>query len=80
MEPTLRPGQTVLVDPRASVVEGCLVLASDPRDGRPLLKRVVSTQGGLDLRGDNPSQSTDSRHFGRLPPSAVQGVVTCTLP
>jgi phage repressor protein C with HTH and peptisase S24 domain len=80
MEPTLRPGETVLVDPRAPVVPGCVVLAPDPRDGRPLLKRVASLEGGLDLRGDSPSQSTDSRHFGPVDPALVEGVVVCTFP
>ncbi len=80
MEPTLLPGQTVLVDPRAPVTLGCVVLAPDPRDGRPLLKRVAAIGAGLDLRGDNPAQSTDSRHFGLVDPSSVHGVVVCTFP
>jgi nickel-type superoxide dismutase maturation protease len=80
MGPALRPGDWLLVDPlayrdRAPVV-GDVVVAVDPRDpGRLLVKRVhhVGRDGLLELRGDAPEASTDSRTFGPLPSSAIHG-------
>lgn len=80
MRPTLRPGEWLLVDPLAYRVGapavGDVVVVVDPRDpGRLLIKRVhhVAPDGGLELRGDAPEASTDSRTFGPLPASAVLG-------
>ncbi|HEX9634819.1 MAG TPA: nickel-type superoxide dismutase maturation protease [Candidatus Limnocylindria bacterium] len=80
MAPTLLPGDRLLVEsstftrrrPRA----GELVLAPDPRDpARELVKRVAaadSEAGKLELRGDAPGASTDSRAFGAVPSASVQ--------
>ncbi|HEY7527420.1 MAG TPA: nickel-type superoxide dismutase maturation protease [Candidatus Limnocylindria bacterium] len=77
MAPTLLPGDRLLVErltyrrhpPRA----GDVVLAFDPRTPeRELIKRVHAAGPHLDLRGDAPDASTDSRAFGALPRSAVQ--------
>ncbi|MEO5986520.1 MAG: nickel-type superoxide dismutase maturation protease [Candidatus Limnocylindria bacterium] len=75
MEPTLHPGDRLLLVrlqgvPRA----GQVVVARDPRDpSRELVKRVaVVDERGVELRGDNPSRSTDGRAFGRVPISAVR--------
>ena len=80
MRPALRPGDWLLVDPLAYrdgvPVVGDVVVAADPRDpGRLLIKRVhqLAPDGGLELRGDAPEASTDSRTFGPLPASAVLG-------
>ncbi len=80
MVPTLSPGDWLLVDPLAyrdrGPAVGDIVVAPDPREpGRLLVKRVggVATDGSLELRGDAPDASTDSRAFGPLPPSAVTG-------
>ncbi len=83
MEPTLKPGDIILVDYRPGVdpafVQGkicaCLV------DGRPTLKRVsVETQGPrhlIILRGDNPSIPPliidETREF------SIQGVAVCLV-
>lgn len=41
-----------------------------------LIKRVDKIDGDqIYLLGDNPEESTDSRHYGWLPLSAVKGVV-----
>ncbi len=80
MGPALKPGDWLLVDPlayreRAPSV-GDVVVAVDPRDpGRLLVKRVhrLTDDGHLELRGDAPDASTDSRTFGPLPASAVLG-------
>jgi nickel-type superoxide dismutase maturation protease len=80
MAPTLQAGDWLLVDPdgyaRQAPVEGNLVLAPDPRDPeRLLIKRVaaVDRDGRLQLAGDDPDASTDSRTFGALDPSLVEG-------
>lgn len=80
MGPALRAGDWLLVDPRAyrdgAPAVGDVVVAADPRDpGRLLIKRVhqLTADGRLELRGDAPGTSTDSRIFGPLPTSAVLG-------
>jgi nickel-type superoxide dismutase maturation protease len=80
MEPTLRAGDWLLVDPdayvRRSPAPGDLVLAPDPReDDRLLIKRVDSldADGWLRLAGDDPDHSTDSRVFGAVDPARVAG-------
>ncbi len=41
-----------------------------------MLKRVHERRhGALDLRGDNPSESTDSRHFGTIRVADIVGIV-----
>ena len=80
MAPSLRPGDWLLVDPLAyrdtGPAVGDIVVAPDPREpGRLLVKRVggVTADGTVELRGDAPDASTDSRTFGPLPASAVTG-------
>jgi nickel-type superoxide dismutase maturation protease len=80
MAPTLRPGDWVLVDPDAFRVQppavGDVVVVPDPRLGeRWLIKRVgaVDLVGWLELAGDLPERSTDSRTFGAVDPVTVLG-------
>ncbi len=80
MAPTLDTGDWVLVDPDAYTRRvprvGELVLLSDPRRiDRLLVKRVASIMpdGSLDVVGDAPASSTDSRSFGPVDPGAVSG-------
>jgi nickel-type superoxide dismutase maturation protease len=78
MEPTLRPGDWLLVRRlRRPVRAGELVVAADPRDPeRLLVKRVRSVAGDrVTIEGDHadPAESTDSRQFGPIPGSAVVG-------
>ncbi len=77
MLPTLDPGDRLLVVRAWRVGVGDLVVVADPRrPGRLLVKRVVGEDpGGLELRGDNPDASTDSRFFGAVPRSSVRGRV-----
>jgi nickel-type superoxide dismutase maturation protease len=77
MRPTLLPGDRVVAvgwrRPRARE----LVASLDPRDAeRVLVKRAVAVDGdGVIVAGDNPEQSTDSRHFGPVPWALVIGRV-----
>lgn len=78
MRPTLLPGDRLVVWRTRQVRLGDLVVLPDPRaPQRPLVKRVVHQHpdGALLLRGDNPAASTDSRAFGTVPTTAVQGRV-----
>ena len=82
MAPTFRPGDEVLVDPRAyrtrPPVRGDVVLARHPYRGDVrLVKRVtrVEPSGAVFLEGDNPAESSDSRVFGALRPERLLGRV-----
>jgi nickel-type superoxide dismutase maturation protease len=80
MVPALLPGEWLLVERRTYTRRqprvGEIVLAADPREpDRELIKRVmaVDTESAtLDLRGDAPDASTDSRTFGGLPMTSVR--------
>lgn len=74
MLPTLLPGDRLLVLPRP-VRPGCLVVVSHPRNpGLLLVKRAdAADRRTVTVRGDNPSASTDSRHFGPVPRRLVLG-------
>jgi nickel-type superoxide dismutase maturation protease len=80
MAPTLISGDWLLADPDAyrnhSAAPGDLVLVPDPRQpSRLLVKRVADVQadGKLYVRGDAPERSTDSRTFGALEATSVEG-------
>ena len=75
MLPTLRDGDRLVVRRTRRVGPGDIAVAVDPRDhARPLVKRVATVgPQGVDLVGDNPAASTDSRMFGPLPADMVRG-------
>jgi nickel-type superoxide dismutase maturation protease len=78
MMPTYRPGERLTVLRRWRPVRvGDVVVVRDPRDrSRWLLKRCVGkSRSMLDLRGDNPAGSTDSRVFGLVPSHDVAFIV-----
>jgi len=80
MAPTLLPGDRLIVESRTYARRppriGEVVLAADPREpGRELIKRVASVDtalGEVELLGDAPGESTDSRAFGRVPLAAIR--------
>lgn len=79
MTPTLEPGDWLLADPDAFAetppAVGDLVLVPDPRErARLLVKRVAEAHGDdLLVAGDLPDESTDSRAFGSVAVSAIEG-------
>jgi len=77
MAPALQPGDRLVVWRTKSVHPGDIVAAHDPRlPQRKVLKRVVDVgPAGLYLLGDNPEHSTDSRRFGLVPVTLVEGRV-----
>ena len=82
MEPAFRDGDWLIVD-RTALKKRCprmgdVVVVRDPEWAVPwLVKRVwrVADDGQLELRGDNPAASRDSRNFGLVPASRVEGLV-----
>ena len=84
MEPTLLDGDRLVVlsrpwGDRVRPVVGDVVAVTDPRDpGRVLVKRVASVDRAartLEVLGDAPDASTDSRDFGPVPLASVVGRV-----
>ena len=80
MLPTLKPGDQVLVDVkthlRRSLRPSEIVLFRQPNGELLMAKRIQSIdKEGLWVCGDNESQSSDSRDFGRVPMANVIGVV-----
>jgi nickel-type superoxide dismutase maturation protease len=80
MAPTLLEGDRLLVvDPPWGVrpAPGDVVAVADPRDpGRLLVKRIAvvdRSRGTVEVRGDAPDASTDSRTFGPVPLASVAG-------
>ncbi len=82
MAPTLLEGDRLLVvSPpwRTVPAPGDVVAVPDPRaPGRLLVKRVAGvdrSRGTVEVRGDAPDESTDSRTFGPVPLASVAGRV-----
>jgi nickel-type superoxide dismutase maturation protease len=77
MEPTLAPGDRLLVVRAPRLHAQDVVAVRDPTDSkRVLVKRIGAVlEDGIVLRGDNPGASTDSRSFGPVPRTAVLGRV-----
>ena len=76
MSPALQPQDGLLVGRWLNVRVGDIVVFRDPEARSTLtVKRVyaVGHDGDLEVRGDNPNVSRDSRHFGRVLPSLVIG-------
>jgi len=77
MSPALRDGDVVLVDFRATVRPGAVVLVRwAARPGQLSVKRAVRPvdDGGWWVQGDNPFGSTDSRELGPAQVLAVAGL------
>jgi nickel-type superoxide dismutase maturation protease len=82
MAPTFLPGDRLVVwsrplGPPLWPAVGDVVAVADPRvPTRTLVKRVAAVDratGTLDVRGDDPGASTDSREFGPVPLAALVG-------
>ena len=82
MAPTLLDGDRLVVlarpvGPPVVPAVGAVVAAVDPRDpDRVLVKRVSVVDrfaGTVELRGDDPGASTDSRDFGPVPLTSLVG-------
>jgi phage repressor protein C with HTH and peptisase S24 domain len=75
MDPTLAPGDRLLVRYGATPAPGRLVVARFA-DGTTTVKRVSERrEAGWWLLSDNAEEGVDSRHRGAVPDDAVAGVV-----
>jgi signal peptidase I len=86
MQPTLQPGDWLVATRAGRRRRGSVVVVADPRTGRDLVKRIVAVAGDPSadgvlpddrflVAGDNTLGSTDSRAFGAVAGSAIEGVV-----
>jgi nickel-type superoxide dismutase maturation protease len=78
MAPALLPGDRLLVLRTRRVRVGDTVVVRDPRDpSREVVKRVSALDpgGAVEVRGDHPAVSTDSRTFGTVPQALLVGRV-----
>lgn len=81
MSPALRPGDRLLVDPKAyrdrpPRVGDVVVLVDPEQVSRWLVKRVAAvdaTAGSVEVRGDANEVARDSRQFGPVPIRSVVG-------
>jgi nickel-type superoxide dismutase maturation protease len=84
MEPTLWAGDRLLTVPAwpGAIRPGRIVVVRDPTDpDHPVVKRVHAVQGGaIDVRGDDPARSTDSRMWGPLGRDDVRRIVVARWP
>ncbi len=82
MNPTLKDGETVLVDRAAKVAVGDIVIAKHPvEQTSEVVKRIarINERGDYFLIGDNPEDSHDSRHFGAVKPEYIKGKVVARI-
>lgn len=84
MAPTLTAGDRLLTLParRGWLRTGQVVVVADPADPFHLVvKRLTRTVGDrVEVRGDDPVRSTDSRHWGSLPAGAVRRIAISRWP
>ncbi len=82
MNPTLKDGETVLVDRAAKINVGDIVVARHPIEQRSeIVKRIerITGRGHYYLVGDNLEDSNDSRHFGAVTREYIKGKVVARL-
>lgn len=84
MEPALWPGDRLLTLPAVprALRAGAVVVVTDPADAtHRVVKRIHDVGNGtVDVRGDAPDRSTDSRVWGRLPVRSVRRVALARWP
>ncbi|NNE99076.1 MAG: nickel-type superoxide dismutase maturation protease [Pyrinomonadaceae bacterium] len=82
MLPLLEDGDEVLVNRRADIREGDIVIARHPHeDSIEMIKRVagIYDERFYSLLGDNPPESSDSREFGLVEEKLIIGRVVARL-
>jgi len=84
MTPTLLDGDVLLTAPALSVLlhVGAVVVIADPMDDDHLVvKRLTARDGDqVQVHGDDPDRSTDSRVWGWVPRSRVRRVALARWP
>jgi nickel-type superoxide dismutase maturation protease len=82
MFPVLHNGDEVIVDEKASVGIGDVVIARHPfKESIEMAKRItaIDANGKFFLVGDNSEESTDSRTFGPVSLDCIKGKVIARL-
>ena len=79
MVPDLSPGQIIFaISPYRKLRVGDIIVFT--HDNTEKIKRIAAIdEHGIHVRGDNSSFSTDSRHFGPIPPNSVRAMVITTF-
>ena len=83
MLPCLVHGETVLINPKyRKLKEKDIIVFHHPLQNMNAVKRIykIHTDGRLEVLGDHPPESTDSRHFGFVEPNSVIGKVVSRFP
>lgn len=84
MLPALWPGDLLLTVPARvwRLRPGQVVVVADPGDPDHLVVKRLTTidPGGIEVHGDDPAASTDSRTWGRLPRRSVRRVAVRRWP
>ncbi|MBR9689399.1 MAG: S26 family signal peptidase [Candidatus Altiarchaeota archaeon] len=75
MKPLFNSGDFLIILKFGRPKKGDVVVFRHPHTKELLVKKVSSTKDGLDVRGENLSQSTDGRHFGLVKNKEVVGRV-----
>ncbi|MDE2025767.1 MAG: S26 family signal peptidase [Patescibacteria group bacterium] len=78
MQPQFVAGERVVVAKRflSKITQGDVVIFTDPRTKKPLIKRVKEIKNtACFVLGDNVNESTDSRDFGWIAIDTVVGKV-----
>ncbi len=82
MEPTLRDGDWLIYKPLKFIQynqlnSGSIILLKHPKEpNKIIIKRIFSEKSyGIDVRGDNPLSSTDSRQFGLIQKESIIGLL-----
>ena len=82
MNPTIKDGETVLVDREAKIEVGDIVVAKHPTEQTSeVVKRIerINEHGHYFLVGDNLEDSNDSRHFGAVTREYIKGKVVARM-
>lgn len=82
MNPTLKDGEVVLVDRKAHIEVGDIVVAKHPvEQNSEVVKRIarITDRGHYFLVGDNLEDSVDSRHYGAVTREYINGKVVARL-
>ena len=82
MLPMLKNGDEVLVNEGVKIEIGDIVIARHPHDEKiEMIKRVagIYDKKFYSLLGDNPPESSDSRHFGLVEEKNIIGKVESRL-
>ena len=79
MQPTLAPGDRLLVRYRRTPRPGQVVVGRFADRTVAVKRAVVQRPGGWWLLSDNPADGVDSRHRGVVPEEDVVGVVLARL-